>query len=108
MTITDIIRNEIQSIIGHQPDKAELDVFMEHLHDFISDKYEERKKNPMARLFLCDIEMNLRETARDYFRSCQDCGECFLPDEMNDDGYHCLNCKPHQDPDLWRELDNNI
>ena len=51
MTITDIIRNEIENSLGHNPSKEELSVMMDYIHDAIADKINADKK-----VYLVDIE----------------------------------------------------
>jgi hypothetical protein len=90
MTITDIIRNEIADAIGHNPDKYELEKFITYIHDMISDKQVENKK-----IFLADVSITILECRDECFRQCEECSEYFLPEEMHDAGYKCLNCQPN-------------
>lgn len=98
MTITDIIRNEITLTIGHNPDKWELQTFMDYIHDRISDNEQEGKK-----LYLSNIGMAILDCRDDNFAKCEECGEWFLRGEINDLTGCCLNCTPHQDPDAWKD-----
>ena len=98
MTITDIIRNEIADALGHTPDKAEQEKFITYIHDEISDKINQDKK-----VYLVDIEFAIKLCRDECFKQCEECGEWFLPEEMHDLGYECLNCRPFQDPDAWKD-----
>ncbi len=103
MTITEILTDNIAYIIGHTPDKHEFKKFIDGLHDFIADKINEKAKNPRVKIFLSEIEEQLRATCREEFLSCEECCECWLPDEFNRERGQCLRCAPHIDPDAWRE-----
>lgn len=99
MTTTDIIRNEITLQIGHTPDKNEQQKFIDYIHDRISDLKKDGKK-----IYLSHIEMAILDCRNDNFAQCQECGEWFLPDEMNDTTGCCINCTPYHDPDFWNEI----
>ena len=90
MTITDIIRNEIADALGHAPNKAEQDKFIAYIHDEIAEKINADKK-----VYLVDIEYAIKVCRDECFKVCEECGEYFLPEEMNELGYECLNCKPN-------------
>lgn len=99
MTITDIIRNEIADALGHTPDKAEQEQFIIYIHDEIAEKINKGQK-----VYLVDIEFAIRNCRDEQFIQCEECGDWFLPAKINDmDGRYCLTCKPHVDPDAWKD-----
>lgn len=99
MTITDIIRNEIAVALGHTPFDDEQECFMNYIHDGLADKiYADLP------IMLKDVSDAICLCREECFWCCQECGEWFLPSEMNDyGGHYCLNCKPFDDPDVWKD-----
>ena len=101
MTITDIIRNEIADALGHTPDKAEQDQFITYIHDEVADKINQDKK-----VYLVDIEYAIKLCRDEQFKQCEECGEWFLPRDINNiGGNHCLQCKPIQCEDWEPEYE---
>lgn len=98
MTITDIIRNEVELALDHNPSREELAIMVEYIYDGIADKENEGKK-----VYLADIEERIRLCRDENFRQCEECGEWFLLEEMHESGYKCLNCQPYSDPDAWKD-----
>ena len=95
MTITDIIRNEIENSLGHNPSKEEQSVMMDYIHDAIADKINEDKK-----VYLVDVEFGIKMCRDEQFKQCEECGDWFLLDDMNEFGYKCQNCQPNHCEDL--------
>lgn len=101
MTITDIIRNEIADALGHTPDKAEQEKFITYIHDEVADKINQDKK-----VYLVDIEYAIKMCRDEQFIQCEECGEWFLPRDINNiGGNHCLQCKPIQCEDWEPEYE---
>jgi hypothetical protein len=98
MTVTEIIRNTMTDMLGHRPDKFEQEKFISYIHDEISDRIHQGKD-----VRLVDIEHAMNVCLDECFHQCEGCGEWFLPEEMHDRGYECLNCHPYFDPDDWKD-----
>lgn len=96
MTITDIIRNEITLSIGHNPDKDELQKFIDYIHDSIADSIRENKK-----IYISQIEIAILDCKKENFIQCEECGEWFLPSEINEATGCCTKCTPYEDPDYY-------
>jgi hypothetical protein len=95
-----MITNEIYDALGRNPDQQEYQNFMNYVYDTIQENNRLGKKT-----FLIDVEHAILEYRDDNYKQCCDCGEYYLADsdEWNDDGEHCLNCKPHQDYDTMAD-----
>ena len=90
-----ILRNEFTYQLGHNPDADEWRTFIDYISDYIKTDLE-KKRRPN----LTDLEEAIKNALNDEFMQCNDCGDFFLPSEMNDlGGWYCLNCKPFADPD---------
>lgn len=104
MTITDIIRNEIADALGHTPDKSEQEKFITYIHDEVAEKIKQGKK-----VYLDYIEAAIILCRNEQFKRCEECGDWFLPEEMNQFGYKCINCEPNYDPDYeWEDAKADI
>lgn len=90
-----IFINEIVNVIGHNPSQEEYKIFYEHVHDFIMENVQKGKK-----VYMSMVELEIYNCRDQYFSQCEECGDYFLPDEMNESGYCCLKCKPNYDPDM--------
>lgn len=94
------LRGEIYRLIWHNPDDAELAMFEKYAADYIADQVNANKQPD-----LCGVCSALLDCKNENFMRCEECGEYFLPSELNL-GY-CTRCKPYRDPDferdLWRE-----
>ena len=97
-----VIKNEIVDCLGRNPDDNELRGFMDYVHDYL---LEQEKQGKLGKTYLADIGLVIYEYRNDNYKQCCDCGEYYLADsdEWNDDGEHCLNCKPHQDYDTMAD-----
>lgn len=86
---------EIYGNIWHNPDPAELETVKKYLADYVADLAEQKK-----RFDLTALAVGVADAVHDHFLECEECGEKFLPDEMNHDGdWYCLQCRPYSDPD---------
>ena len=79
MTITNIIKNEISIIIGHNPSSDEFEKFIQYIRDMISDKEVENKK-----VQLSDVQLAIYTCCDECFRQCEECGEYFLPEYLTE------------------------
>jgi hypothetical protein len=92
-----ILLNEVSYSLGRQPDPDELKNFVDYVNDYITEQDRLGKK-----VFLVNIESVIKEYRDANYRQCEECGECYEigSNEWNDDGYHCVKCKPNYDPDM--------
>lgn len=85
---------EIYGQIWHNPDAIELKTIMDYLGDYVKDLAEQKK-----RLDLSALAVGVADAVHDNFLECEECGEKFLPGEMNDIEKKCIHCKPNYDPE---------
>lgn len=92
-----ILINEIKAEIGHEPDEKEFQVMM----DYIEGTYHDMGKDG-KRMNVTDLNMAIHDCCKDCFAQCEECGECFLPDQdnWNEMEHCCRECKPYVDPDM--------
>ena len=89
------LRGEIYTVIWHNPSDDEMAIFEQYVADYIADQVNHEKRADFTGI--CGI---LYDCRREQFCCCADCGEYFLPDEMNPDNTeYCRKCKPVYDPD---------
>lgn len=87
MTITDVIRNEIEDWMGHKPSRYEMGKFIDYLHDMVADKEHQGKK-----VFLKDVKETIEICLNECFCQCAGCGEWFLREDMDDLADRCKFC----------------
>lgn len=92
-----IIKKSIQTAIGHQPDDAEFQTFMDYIEGTFSDMERDGKQ-----MDIIAVELAIYDCRKDCFVECEECGEYFLPngDNWNEYKHCCRECKPYQDPDM--------
>lgn len=90
MLITQLLRNEIELALGREADKRELTLFINHIHDHVSDCIHENK--PIT----CSvISAAINVCLQDEFTRCLDCGEYELPDRLNERQL-CIECERYR------------
>lgn len=94
--LEEIIKNTIQTEIGHEPSEQEVQVFMDYIEGTCSDMKQDGK-----RMKVVDIALAIHDCCKDCFAQCEECGEWFLTGEdWNEYAHCCRECKPYQDPDM--------
>lgn len=94
------LRGEIYGLICHNPSDDEIAIFERHVADYIADQVNDGKRADFT-----GICCALLDCRNDEFCCCADCGEYFLPSEMNPDNPdYCVNCKAIYNPDWeWEQ-----
>lgn len=73
MILSDIIKNEIEEVLEHRPNKEELKSACDYIYENISDKDK-----------LVDISLTLRDWRADCCKECETCGGHFLTDQIEE------------------------
>lgn len=89
-----VVRNEICGCIYHNPDDRELKVIMDYVDECVLEATCKKKQ-----IDLTSLALMISNAVHDNFVECEECGEKFLPDEMNMDYHKCLGCQPIFDPE---------
>lgn len=71
--IKTILKNDIKDLLGHEPSKTEFKSALDYVSKYIDD-------NTM----LVDVELLLREWRSDCCKRCEQCGEYFLSELMEE------------------------
>lgn len=73
MILSDIIKNEIEALLEHRPNKEELKSACDYIYENISDKD-----------MLVDISLTLHDWRGDCCKQCEVCGGYFLTDQIEE------------------------
>ena len=71
--VKNILVNDVKDLLGHKPSKVEFKSVLEYLDKYIEDT-----------TMLVDIELLLREWRSDCCKQCEQCGEYFLSELMEE------------------------
>lgn len=71
--IKTILTNDIKDLLGHEPSKTEFKSALDYVNRYIDDS-----------TMLVDVELYLREWRDDCCKRCEQCGEYFLLDLMEE------------------------
>lgn len=98
------LRGEIADTIYHTPDDNEMLEFEKYVADYIADCINANKQPTLS-----GICAAISDCRQDRFMCCNNCGEYYLCDEMNDEtgDAYCLKCKPYYDPDFEWKLERD-
>lgn len=73
MIVSDIIKNEIEEVLEHRPNKEEFKSACDYVYANIGEKDK-----------LVDISLTLRVWRGDCCKQCESCGEYFLADQIEE------------------------
>ena len=89
------LQGEICGLIGHNPDDDEFEQMSIYAADYVADCVNEGKLPNLT-----GLGYSLLVCKKEQFIQCNECGDYFLPREINScGGCYCLGCKPNYDPD---------